>query len=245
MFAGRADCEYPMFAATPCGVTIPYLRHAMARGEVARPGCSGCRSARSAAGLLSIRQHWRPEWALSIWLNVLPEHLWRDSGDAVRIANYTESTFWHVLPPQPMFPVLPAMRRAGIGFWPSMVTGCDPGPIPVRSHGKRIKTESWRLRFRSERTWPTDLALLGAMRRERNNLGSNVSTLPEVYRDNDPGYSLFCKETAIKAAKAPSPPFHVTDHAEAAHWAAPASLRRAGLRAQRPQRNAKCLMPTS
>jgi hypothetical protein len=82
----------------------------------------------------------------------------------------------------------------------------------------------------------TDPALVGAARRERNNLGSNVSTLPGLYRDNDPGYSLFCKETAIKPSKAPSPPFHVTDHAEAAHWAAPASLRRAGLRAQRPQK---------
>jgi hypothetical protein len=28
-FADHADCERPMFRVTPCGVTIPYLRHAM------------------------------------------------------------------------------------------------------------------------------------------------------------------------------------------------------------------------
>jgi hypothetical protein len=50
--------------------------------------------------------------------------LWRDTGDAVRIANHAESTFWYVLPSLPMFLVLPAMLRAGIGFWPSMGAGC-------------------------------------------------------------------------------------------------------------------------
>ena len=50
--------------------------------------------------------------------------LWRDTGDAVRIANHAESTFWFVLPSLPMFLVLPAMLRAGIGFWPSMGAGC-------------------------------------------------------------------------------------------------------------------------
>jgi hypothetical protein len=50
--------------------------------------------------------------------------LWRDTGDAVRIANHAESTFWYVLPSLPMFLVLPAMLRAGISFWPSMGAGC-------------------------------------------------------------------------------------------------------------------------
>ncbi len=49
--------------------------------------------------------------------------LWRDTGDAVRIANHAEATFWYVLPSLPMFLVLPAMLRAGIGFWPSMGAG--------------------------------------------------------------------------------------------------------------------------
>ena len=50
--------------------------------------------------------------------------LWRDTGDAERIASHAEATFWYVLPSLPMFLVLPAMLRAGVGFWPSMATGC-------------------------------------------------------------------------------------------------------------------------
>ena len=50
--------------------------------------------------------------------------LWRDTGDAARIANHAEATFWYVLPSLPMFLVLPAMLRAGIGFWASVGAGC-------------------------------------------------------------------------------------------------------------------------
>ena len=50
--------------------------------------------------------------------------LWRDTADTARIASHAESTFWYVLPSLPMFLVLPAMLRAGIGFWPSMGAGC-------------------------------------------------------------------------------------------------------------------------
>jgi hypothetical protein len=50
--------------------------------------------------------------------------LWRDTGDTGRIASHAESTFWYVLPSLPMFLVLPAMLRAGIGFWPSLMAGC-------------------------------------------------------------------------------------------------------------------------
>jgi hypothetical protein len=50
--------------------------------------------------------------------------LWRDTGDAERIASQAEATFWYVLPSLPMFLVLPAMLRAGAGFWPSMGAGC-------------------------------------------------------------------------------------------------------------------------
>ena len=46
--------------------------------------------------------------------------LWRDTGDIERIADHAQSTFWYVLPSLPMFLVLPAMLRAGAGFWPSM-----------------------------------------------------------------------------------------------------------------------------
>lgn len=50
--------------------------------------------------------------------------LWRDSGDTERIASLAESTFWYVLPSLPMFLVLPAMLRVGVGFWPSMGVSC-------------------------------------------------------------------------------------------------------------------------
>ena len=50
--------------------------------------------------------------------------LWRDTGDAERIASHAESTFWYVLPSLPMFLVLPALLRAGVGFWPSLGVSC-------------------------------------------------------------------------------------------------------------------------
>jgi hypothetical protein len=50
--------------------------------------------------------------------------LWRDTGDSARIAALSESTFWYFLPTMPMFLVLPAMLRAGIGFWPALLLAC-------------------------------------------------------------------------------------------------------------------------
>lgn len=50
--------------------------------------------------------------------------LWRDTGDTERIAGHAESTFWYVLPSLPMFLVLPALLRAGVGFWPSLAASC-------------------------------------------------------------------------------------------------------------------------
>jgi hypothetical protein len=50
--------------------------------------------------------------------------LWRDTKDIGRIADHAESTFWYVLPSLPMFLVLPAMLRAGVGFWTSLAAGC-------------------------------------------------------------------------------------------------------------------------
>lgn len=50
--------------------------------------------------------------------------LWRDTGDVERIAGLAQSTFWYVLPSLPMFLVLPALLRAGVGFWPSLTAGC-------------------------------------------------------------------------------------------------------------------------
>ena len=50
--------------------------------------------------------------------------LWRDTRDIERIADHAESTFWYVLPSLPMFLVLPAMLRAGAGFWSSLTACC-------------------------------------------------------------------------------------------------------------------------
>jgi hypothetical protein len=50
--------------------------------------------------------------------------LWRDTGDVERIASQAEATFWYVIPSLPMFLILPAMLRAGVGFWSSMAVGC-------------------------------------------------------------------------------------------------------------------------
>lgn len=50
--------------------------------------------------------------------------LWRDTADTERIASHAESTFWYVLPSLPMFLILPATLRAGVGFWSSMGASC-------------------------------------------------------------------------------------------------------------------------
>ena len=50
--------------------------------------------------------------------------LWRDTGDAGRIAALSESTFWYFLPSMPLFLVLPAMLRAGFGFWLALFLAC-------------------------------------------------------------------------------------------------------------------------
>ena len=50
--------------------------------------------------------------------------LWRDTGDAERIAAHAQSTFWYVLPTLPMFLVMPALLRAGYGFWPTLAVCC-------------------------------------------------------------------------------------------------------------------------
>jgi hypothetical protein len=43
--------------------------------------------------------------------------LWRDTGDPARIAQLAQGAFWFFLPSMPLFLVLPAMLRAGVGFW--------------------------------------------------------------------------------------------------------------------------------
>lgn len=50
--------------------------------------------------------------------------LWHDTGDAERIAAHAQSTFWYVLPTLPMFLLMPAMLRHGIGFWLTLAACC-------------------------------------------------------------------------------------------------------------------------
>jgi hypothetical protein len=50
--------------------------------------------------------------------------LWRDTGDTEGIASLAQSTFWFVLPTLPMFVVLPALLRGGMGFWLALGLSC-------------------------------------------------------------------------------------------------------------------------
>jgi hypothetical protein len=50
--------------------------------------------------------------------------LWRDTGDSQRIAALSQGTFWLVLATLPMFLVLPALMRQGVGFWLAMGASC-------------------------------------------------------------------------------------------------------------------------
>jgi hypothetical protein len=50
--------------------------------------------------------------------------LWHDTGDRARVAAHVESTFWYVLPSLPLFLLMPALLRHGVGFWPSLGASC-------------------------------------------------------------------------------------------------------------------------
>lgn len=50
--------------------------------------------------------------------------LWRDTHDPVRMADHVGATFWYVLPSLPMFLLIPALLRHGVGFWVALLGGC-------------------------------------------------------------------------------------------------------------------------
>ena len=50
--------------------------------------------------------------------------LWREDADPERIAALSQSTFWFTLPTLPMFLVLPALLRNGVGFVASLGLSC-------------------------------------------------------------------------------------------------------------------------
>jgi hypothetical protein len=65
-----------------------------------------------------------------IWLYV-------DTHDAGKISELSVATFWLVLPTLPMFLVLPALLKNGVGFYPSLALSvavmalCYAGAVPV------------------------------------------------------------------------------------------------------------------
>lgn len=50
--------------------------------------------------------------------------LWHDTRDIQRIAEHSSATFWLVLPSLPMFLILPALLRAGHGFYIALGVSC-------------------------------------------------------------------------------------------------------------------------
>lgn len=50
--------------------------------------------------------------------------LWNDTKDPARMAAHAGATFWFVLPSLPMFLLVPALLRRGLGFWPALAAGC-------------------------------------------------------------------------------------------------------------------------
>jgi hypothetical protein len=50
--------------------------------------------------------------------------VWKDTGDAFRIASLAEGTFWFILPTLPMFLIFPMLLRHGISFWMGLSASC-------------------------------------------------------------------------------------------------------------------------
>jgi len=50
--------------------------------------------------------------------------LWHTRPDPENMAIHAQATFWYILPSLPMFLVIPALLRHGVGFWPSLLAGC-------------------------------------------------------------------------------------------------------------------------
>ena len=50
--------------------------------------------------------------------------LWHEKPDAANMAAHAGATFWYVLPSLPMFLLIPALLRHGVGFWPALAASC-------------------------------------------------------------------------------------------------------------------------
>ncbi len=58
--------------------------------------------------------------------------LWLDTREPARIAELSQSTFWFFLPSMPLFLVLPALLRSGMGFWLALAIA---GAITIALYG--------------------------------------------------------------------------------------------------------------
>jgi hypothetical protein len=56
--------------------------------------------------------------------------LYRDSGEAGKVAELSLSTLWFFVPSIPLFVALPLLIRSNIGFWPSMAV-CVVGTLAL------------------------------------------------------------------------------------------------------------------
>lgn len=50
--------------------------------------------------------------------------LWHEKPDSENMATHAGATFWYVLPSLPMFLLIPALLRHGVGFWIALILGC-------------------------------------------------------------------------------------------------------------------------
>jgi len=49
--------------------------------------------------------------------------LWRDSGDAAKVADLSSGAMWFILPSLPLFLIIPWLIRSGMGFWAALGIG--------------------------------------------------------------------------------------------------------------------------
>ena len=50
--------------------------------------------------------------------------LWHARPDPQAMAAHAEATFWYVIPSLPMFLLISALLRHGVGFWLALAAGC-------------------------------------------------------------------------------------------------------------------------
>jgi hypothetical protein len=99
---GHFAMAYALLKALLSGVIVAFV------SEVARrnPGAGGLIASLPLVSVLGM-----------IWL-------WKDAGDAARLAVHSTATFWFLLPSLPIFLLIPALLQRGAGFWVALAAGC-------------------------------------------------------------------------------------------------------------------------